>query len=106
MFDFAHNKLTQVDSTCLKLKHTNHLHPHVKYMSERYTELSASLFKYIEENVWLHPHPALNIMLDFHRSRLSYDLEILYDRGVACSLILDGWFVLGCPWLNLTDHGQ
>ena len=45
-------------------------------------------------------------MLGFQRSRLSYDLEILYDRGVVCSLILDGRFVLGCPWLNLTDRGQ
>ena len=45
-------------------------------------------------------------MLGFHRRRLSYDLEILYDRGVDFSLILDGRFVLGCPWLNLTDRGQ
>ena len=46
-------------------------------------------------------HPFCNIvfqMLGFHRSRLSYDLEILYDRGVDFPLILDGRFVLGCPW--------
>ena len=46
------------------------------------------------------------LMLGFHRSRLSYNLEILYDRWVVSSLILDGRFVLGCPWLNLTDRGQ
>ena len=46
------------------------------------------------------------LMLGFHRSRLSYDLGILYDRGIVSSLILDGRFVLGCPWLNLTDRGQ
>ena len=45
-------------------------------------------------------------MYCFHRSRLRADLEILYDRGVDFRLILDGWFVLGCPWLNLTDRGQ
>ena len=45
-------------------------------------------------------------MLGFHRSQLSYDLEILYDRGVDFPLILDGRLVLGCPWLNLTDRGQ
>ena len=53
--------------------------------------------------------PPGHLMLGFHRSRLSYDLEILYDRGVVTvvsSLILDGRFVLGCPWLNLTDRGQ
>ena len=43
-------------------------------------------------------------MLGFHRSRLSYDLEILYDRGVDFPLILDGRLVLGCPWLNLTGR--
>ena len=46
------------------------------------------------------------LMLGFHRSWRSYDLEILYDRGVVSSLILDGRFVLGCPWLSLTDRGQ
>ena len=45
-------------------------------------------------------------MLGFHRSGLIADLEILYDRGVDFRLILDGWFVLGCPWLNLADRGQ
>ena len=34
------------------------------------------------------------------------DLGILYDRGVDFYFILDGQFVLGCPWLNLTDRGQ
>ena len=34
-------------------------------------------------------------MLGFHGSRLSYNLKILYDRGVVSSLILDGRFVLG-----------
>ena len=46
------------------------------------------------------------LMYSFHRSRLSYDLEILYDLGVDFRLILDGLFVLGCPWLNLTYRGQ
>ena len=45
-------------------------------------------------------------MLGFHRSQLRADLRILYDRGVDFCLILDGGFVLGCPWLNLTDRGQ
>ena len=49
---------------------------------------------------------ASTLMLGFHRSRLRADLEILYDRGVVCSLILNGRFVLGYPWLNLTDRGQ
>ena len=46
------------------------------------------------------------LMLGFHRSRLSYDLEILYDRGVDFPFILNGRLVLGCPWLNLTGRGQ
>ena len=46
------------------------------------------------------------LMYSFHRSRLRADLEILYDRGVDFHLILDGRFVLGCPWLNLTGRGQ
>ena len=47
-----------------------------------------------------------SLVLGFHRSQLSYDLEILYDCGVVSSLVLDGRFVLGCPWLNLTDREQ
>ena len=45
-------------------------------------------------------------MHSFHRSRLRPDLEILYDLGMDFVLILDGRFVLGCLWLNLTDRGQ
>ena len=42
----------------------------------------------------------------FQRNRQRANLKILYDRGVNFPFILDGRFVLGCPWLNLTDCGQ
>ena len=52
------------------------------------------------------PNGSPTLMYCFHRSRLRADLGILYDRGVDFCLILDGRFVLGWPWLNLTDRGQ